>query len=69
MTVMIHDHYQRGYDAANRALDRSPLNAHDLATQAEDMQRWHLERGNHQLANWNRGFATAVREFLQDKAS
>ena len=66
---MIHDHYERGFDAANRALDRQPLSAHDLLTQSEAAQAKYHEDGNLKLADWNRGFSTAIREFLQDRAS
>lgn len=68
MTEYRHDqNYQRGYDAANRALDRTTLTAMDLLTQAEVSCRKHEQRGNRNLAEWNRGFATAIREFLDDK--
>lgn len=70
MTTMTHqDHYQRGFDAANRALDRQPFSAQDLLVQSEIAEAKHRADENHKLADWNKGFATAIREFLQDKAS
>ena len=65
---MMHGDYERGADAANRALDRSVLNASDLLVQARASEQRYREQENTAMAEWNKGYADTVQEFLDDKA-
>jgi post-segregation antitoxin (ccd killing protein) len=66
---MTHGNYERGYDAAQRALDRSTLNASDLLSQARMSEALADAYGNQWLTEWNKGFADAVQEFLDEKGT
>lgn len=69
MTTMdTHSSYERGYDAAQRALDRSTLTALDMLKDARRSEANYLAQEMHRLAEWSKGYADAVQEFLDDKA-
>lgn len=68
MPTDTHSSYERGYDAAQRALDRSTLNAMDMLKDARRSEANYRTQEMHSLAEWNKGYADAVQEFLEDKA-
>jgi hypothetical protein len=59
--------YQAGADAANRALDRTPLNASELHQQWLAAEQNHIKRENHAMAAYARGFADTVYEYMQTR--
>lgn len=69
MAISVHDEYQRGSDAANRALDRSVLNASDLLNQARLAEETARAQEIHWLAEWNKGYADMIQEFLDEKGT
>lgn len=59
--------YWNGEDAARRALDRTTLNATDLLVQNRQAESRCRTAGDNARAEYHKGFADHVQEFLDDK--
>lgn len=68
MTTMI-SRYEQGRDAANRALDRSTLNATELLAQWEEAEKRGWRAEDYGLAEYAKGFTDTLREFLDEKGT
>lgn len=66
---MMHSDYERGYDAACRALDRDTLGASDALIIARAAEYRYRQEENHPMAEWSKGYADHIQEFLHDKAT
>lgn len=68
-TYRYHSEYERGYDAAQRALDRSTIGASDALMIMRAAEYRYRNEENIPMAEWSKGYGDAFQEFLEDKAS
>ena len=61
--------FTQGYYAGHQALDRTPSDAHDMLAQVQTQEQIHREQGRPHRVDWCQGYATAIREFLQEKGT
>lgn len=69
MAIEFPSPYERGYDGARRALDASTLNAQDLLTTWRTTEQVHRRKEMYHAAEYAKGFADHLQEFLDDKAN